>query len=66
VLRTASGERYLLAALMFLEGPTAQRLSLMAAESERGARFVARGYLAAGRGKKAFEPSRCLFIHRRP
>jgi hypothetical protein len=67
VLRTASGERYLVVATLFLEGATGQRLSLMIQEQERGARFVARGYLAPGKGTaKAFEPSRCLFLHRRP
>ena len=62
VLRTAAGERYLLAMLMFLEGPTSQRFSLMS--MERDARFIARGYLAS-KGARSFEPSRCLFIHRR-
>lgn len=62
VLRTAAGRRYLLVPLMFLEGPTAQRLSLMSQETT--ARFIARGYLSAP-GSGSFEPSRCLFLHRR-
>ena len=67
LLRTASGARYLLVGAMFLEGATAQRLSLIVQEQERGARFIARGHLAPGkRAPKAFEPSRCLFLHRRP
>jgi uncharacterized protein len=61
VLRTAAGERYLLAMLMFVDGATAQRFSLMS--SERDARFLARGYLPA-KNAKSFEPSRCLFVHR--
>ena len=66
VLRTAAGERYLLVAAMFLEGSSAQRLSLIIQEQERGARFIARGHLVPGkRAAKAFEPSRCLFLHRR-
>ena len=64
VLRTPAGERYLLVMLMFLEGTTAQRLSFMAAESQRGASFVARGHLVNARAR-SFEPSRCLFLHRR-
>ena len=65
VLRTASGERYLLVPLMFLEGPTAQRLSFVIQEQERGARFIARGFVKPGGGKsRAFEPSRCLYVHR--
>lgn len=66
ILRTAAGERYVLVATMFLEGATAQRLSLIVQEQERGARFIARGHLAPGtRAARAFEPSRCLFLHRR-
>ena len=63
VLRTMSGERYVLVLLMFLDGKTAERLPLLA--RERGAVFTARGHLApAGGGTRAFEPSRCLFLYR--
>ena len=63
VLRTRAGQRYLLVPLMFLEGPTAQRLSLMSGEPD--SRFIAQGHLAPAKGApRSFEPSRCLFIHR--
>ena len=65
VLRTDSGDRYLLAMLMFLDGETTLRLQQMARDPR--ARFVARGYLATDNsGRQYFEPSRCLFLYREP
>ena len=63
VLRTAKGVDYPLVLLMFLEGATGDRLSMLT--KERGAVFLARGH-AARDEKNAiyFEPSRCVLIYR--
>jgi uncharacterized protein len=63
--RLKDGTRIPLLMLMFLEGPTQERLELLAKESN--ATFRARGYAATdSSGKLFFEPSRCVFLHRLP
>jgi uncharacterized protein len=64
VLRTKDGTRIPLVLLMFLEGPSQDRLTSLSKES--GATFRARGYAALDRGSRYFEPSRCTFLHRMP
>jgi uncharacterized protein len=64
VLRTKDGTRIPLMMLMFLEGPSQDRLTSLSKES--GATFRARGYAVTGSGGKVFEPSRCTFLHRMP
>jgi uncharacterized protein len=65
VLRTREGTRIPLVQLMFIDGPTAQHLEMLA--KERNVTFRARGYAATdGRGVRSFEPSRCVFVHRMP
>jgi uncharacterized protein len=64
-IRTRDGARIPLVMLMFLEGPTQERLGILA--KERGATYRARGYAATdSAGKLFFEPSRCVFVHRLP
>ena len=62
MLQTSAGEKMPLAMVMFLDGATAQQLSLLA----KAARPVyrVRGYVASDGGRRFFEPSRCTFIHR--
>ena len=63
--RLQDGTRIPLVMLMFLEGPTQERLAILA--KERTATFRARGYAATdSRGSLFFEPSRCVFLHRLP
>ena len=63
VLRGEDGKRYVIAMLMFLEGPTVEVLQRLASEGD--SRFIARGYLTGARdSRQVVEPSRCLFIHR--
>ena len=64
VLRTDTGERLVLVQLMFLESASAARLEALA--RDRDAAFTASGHViaASGDGARAFEPSRCIFIHR--
>jgi uncharacterized protein len=64
VLRTKEGTRIPLMLLMFLEGPSQDRLTSLSKEA--GATFRARGYAMTDRGGKFFEPSRCTFLHRMP
>lgn len=60
VLRTKAGTTYPLVSLMFLDGKTANHLSVWAI-------FMARGHAAKDEnGKSYFEPSRCVFIYRMP
>jgi hypothetical protein len=61
-VRSGTGERRLVVPLMFIESETADRLSAFA--RERDATFRVRGHVAADGGRKFFEPSRCIFIHR--
>ena len=50
---------------MFLEGDTAQQLSVLA--KVPNAVYLARGYAATdARGKIHYEPSRCVFLYRLP
>jgi hypothetical protein len=64
-MRTADGRRIPLVLLMFLESPTHEYLSGLA--KEKNARFRARGHSPAHPdGPMAFEPSRCIFVHRLP
>jgi uncharacterized protein len=62
VVRSTSGERRLLAMLMFLEPETAGRLASLARDP--GTTVVARGHTAGEGARKYFEPSRCTFIYR--
>jgi len=65
VLRAQDGSRYPLVPLMFLDGKTADRLTVWA--KQKDATFLARGYAAGnGQGKTHFEPSRCIFLYRLP
>ncbi|HEX5128580.1 MAG TPA: hypothetical protein VFV90_02480, partial [Usitatibacter sp.] len=59
---SASGERHLVAMLMFLEPETVNRLSALAREPD--ATFLVSGHVAGSGPQKHFEPSRCTFIHR--
>lgn len=61
VLRTDGGERYLIVMNMLLEGETASRLQALSRDLD--GHFTARGHVSAP-GGKAFEPSRCVFLHR--
>ena len=64
-IRLKDGTRIPLVMLMFLEGPTQERLAILA--KDRTATFRARGYAATdSRGQLFFEPSRCVFLHRLP
>ena len=64
LLRGAQGST-LLAMLMFLEGDTAQQLSVLA--KVPNAVYLARGYAATdASGKIYYEPSRCVFLYRLP
>ena len=64
LLRGAQGTT-LLAMLMFLDGDTAQQLSVLA--KVPNAVYLARGYAATdARGKIHYEPSRCVFLYRLP
>jgi len=64
LLRGAQGTT-LLAMLMFLEGDTAQQLSVLA--KVPNALYLARGYAATDpKGKIYYEPSRCVFLYRLP
>ena len=62
VVRSASGERRLVAMLMFLDPATASRLSTLAREPD--VTFLVSGHVAGEGAGKHFEPSRCTFIHR--
>jgi uncharacterized protein len=62
VLRTPSGERHVLVQLMFIDGKTSTQLQALSRQQD--ATYVARGYLANESGRRDFEPSRCVFIHR--
>ena len=62
VLRGAGGERHLIVPLMFLEGSTSAHLEALSRQGD--ARYSARGHIAARDGRRDFEPSRCVFIHR--
>jgi uncharacterized protein len=65
VIRTKDGTRVPLMMLMFLESPSQEQLSGLA--KQRDATFRARGFANTdSRGKTAFEPSRCVFVHRVP
>lgn len=65
VLRTQDGTSYPLVLLMFLDGKTADQLSVWA--QQKDATFLARGYAARDeQGKTYFEPSRCTFLYRVP
>src|SRR5262245_58878613 len=65
VIRLKDGTRIPLVMLMFLEGETQERLTILA--KDRSATFRARGYAATdSRGQLFFEPSRCVFLHRLP
>lgn len=65
VLRTKDGTIYPLVLLMFLDGKTADRLSVWA--KQKDATFLARGHAAKDeRGRTYFEPSRCTFLYRIP
>ena len=64
LLRGAQGTT-LLAMLMFLEGDTAQQLSVLA--KVPNAVYLARGHAATDpKGKIHYEPSRCVFLYRLP
>jgi len=64
LLRGAQGST-LLVMLMFLDGGTAQRLSMLAKEPK--ATYLARGHAASNSaGKIYYEPSRCVFLYRLP
>ena len=64
-IRVKDGTRIPLVMLMFLEGPTQERLAILA--KERNATFRVRGFAATNpKGQVFFEPSRCAFIHRLP
>ena len=64
-IRLKDGTQITLMTLMFLEGATQDRLSILA--KDRSATFRARGHAASdSRGKLFFEPSRCVFVHRLP
>ena len=64
-IRRKDGTRVPLVMLMFLEGPTPDRLDEPG--EGRAATFRARGFAATdGSGKLFFEPSRCVFLHRLP
>ena len=64
LLRGAKGTT-LFAMLMFLEGDTAQQLSVLA--KVPNAVYLARGYAATNAsGKIHYEPSRCVFLYRLP
>jgi uncharacterized protein len=64
VLRGAQGAT-LVAMLMFLEGDTAQQLSILA--KMPNAAFLARGHAATdASGRIYYEPSRCVFLYRLP
>jgi len=62
VVRSASGDRRLVAMLMFLDPATASRLSQLAREPD--VTFMVSGHVAGEGAGKHFEPSRCTFIHR--
>ena len=65
VLRTKDGARVPLMMLMFLESPSQEQLTGLA--KQRDATFRARGFANTdSRGRVAFEPSRCVFVHRMP
>ena len=64
LLRGAQGST-LLAMLMFLDGDTAQQLSVLA--KVPNAVYLARGHAASdASGKIYYEPSRCVFLYRLP
>lgn len=64
-IQLKDGTRIPLVMLMFLEGKTQERLSILA--KDRTTIFRARGYAATNRkGERFFEPSRCVFLHRLP
>jgi uncharacterized protein len=65
VLRTAEGISHIIVLLMFLDGPTGDRLAALAKGPK--ATFVARGHAAVDpRGHTYYEPSRCVFLYRLP
>lgn len=62
VLRTRQGE-HLLVPLMFVDGDTASRLSMLAKSSRTT--YLARGAAAVDEtGRTNFEPSQCVFVYR--
>jgi uncharacterized protein len=63
VLRTGDGKRHLIVPLMFLEGPTTERLEVLA--KSKGAGYELRGHAEVGSdGSTHFAPSRCVFVYR--
>jgi len=63
VLHTPAGESYVLVPLMLLKGDTGDRLLELARYVE--AKYWVRGYGNKGeKGRRFFEPSRCVYIYR--
>ncbi len=64
-IRLKDGTRIPLVMLMFLEGATQDRLTILAKDGT--ATFRARGFAGTdSKGQLFFEPSRCVFVHRLP
>jgi uncharacterized protein len=65
LLRTAEGATHILLLAMFLDGPSADYLTVLA--KNPAATFLARGHAATDpRGNVHYEPSRCVFLYRLP
>ena len=66
IIRTKSGDFYVLVLLGMLDERTASRFAGMA-RYHKNSTFTARGYVAQDeRGEAYFVPSRCVFIYRMP